>query len=164
MTRAAFTDVARDTLPSDQRAAIDAAIAVSRNAYAPYSNFRVGAAVLLADGSLVTGCNFENISYGLSLCAETVALATANAAGKLRDVVLIAVIADGELVGADAPAVIAPCGRCRQIIAEAAGVSGRDIEVLMLSRDGVTVRRAKISALLPLAFAREPDLDAVRTE
>lgn len=151
---AAITDHAREALPAAQRAAIDAAIAASRNAYSPYSRFRVGAAALLADGSLVTGCNFENLSYGLSLCAETVALASANAAGRLRDVVAIAVIAEGEIAGAEAPAVIAPCGRCRQIIAEAANVTGRDIEVLMLARDGATVRRAPISALLPLAFAR----------
>jgi cytidine deaminase len=157
MSSAVFTDVPRAALPPAQQATIDAALAVSRNAYAPYSNFRVGAAALLSDGSLITGCNFENISYGLSLCAETVALAAVNAAGRLRDVVLIAVIAEGAIAGADAPAVIAPCGRCRQIIAEAASVSGRDIEVLMLARDGNTVHRAKISALLPLAFTQERD-------
>ncbi len=155
MSATAITEVARDSLPLEHRAAIAAAIAVSRNAYAPYSGFRVGAAALLSDGSFITGCNFENISYGLSLCAETVALAAANSAGRLKDVVLVAVIAEGEIAGADAPAVIAPCGRCRQIIAEAAGVSGRDIEVLMLARNGVTVRCAKISTLLPLAFAGE---------
>jgi cytidine deaminase len=159
MTGSPFIDVPRDALPPEQRAAIAAAIAVSRNAHAPYSRFRVGAAALLADGSLITGCNFENISYGLSLCAETVALATANSAGKLGDVVLIAVIAEGDIAGVDAPPVIAPCGRCRQVIAEAAGISGRDIEVLMLARDGTTVRCAKISALLPLAFASQPAVD-----
>lgn len=147
----------RDHLPADQRAAIAAAIAVSRNAHAPYSHFRVGAAVLLADGGLISGCNFENISYGLSLCAETVALASANAAGRLRDVRLIAVVADGDIAGTKAPAVIAPCGRCRQIIAEAAGLSGHDIAVLMLAQDGVSVRCTTIRALLPLAFASGGD-------
>ena len=76
----------------DPKALIEAARAAARNAYAPYSNFAVGAAVLLSDGSVVTGANFENASYGLSLCAETVALATANAQGRLRDVVAIGVI------------------------------------------------------------------------
>ena len=156
MSGAGITDVPRASLAPGQEAAIAAAIAVSAHAHAPYSRFRVGAAALLSDGSLVTGCNFENLSYGLSLCAETVALASANAAGRLKDVVLVAVIADGEIAGAGAPAVIAPCGRCRQVLAEAAGVAGRDIEVLMLARDGQTVRRAKVSALLPLAFAGEP--------
>lgn len=156
MSGAGITDVPRASLAPGHEAAIAAAIAVSAHAHAPYSRFRVGAAALLSDGSLVTGCNFENLSYGLSLCAETVALASANAAGRLKDVVLVAVIADGEIAGAGAPAVIAPCGRCRQVLAEAAGVAGRDIEVLMLARDGQTVRRAKVSALLPLAFAGEP--------
>ena len=66
---------------------IAAARVAARHAHAPYSRFAVGAALLLTDGSIVTGTNFENASYGLSLCAETVALATANAAGRLRDVV-----------------------------------------------------------------------------
>ena len=73
-------------------ALIDAARAVSANAHAPYSGFGVGAAVLLSDGSIVTGCNFENASYGMTLCAEAVALATVNAQGKLREVREIAVI------------------------------------------------------------------------
>lgn len=150
-----IVDVARDSLSKAEQAAIDAAIAVSRNAHAPYSRFRVGAAALLSDGSLITGCNFENLSYGLSLCAETVALASANAAGRLADVIAVAVIAEGEIAGTEAPAVIAPCGRCRQIIVEASSVARRDIEVLMLHRDGERVRRARISALLPLAFAAE---------
>ena len=77
------------TTPADL---IAAARAAARHAHAPYSNFAVGAALLLADGGIVTGCNFENASYGLSLCAETVALATANAQGRLADVVEIGVI------------------------------------------------------------------------
>ena len=74
---------------TDPAALIAAAREAARHAHAPYSRFAVGAALLLADGSIVTGCNFENASYGLSLCAETVALATANAQGKLADVVLL---------------------------------------------------------------------------
>ena len=58
----------------------------AKNAHAPYSKYGVGAAVLMADGTVITGCNFENASYGLTLCAETVALGTANAAGRLKDV------------------------------------------------------------------------------
>ncbi|RYY42712.1 MAG: cytidine deaminase, partial [Sphingomonadales bacterium] len=71
---------------------IGEAIAAARHAHAPYSRFAVGAAVLLSDGQIVTGTNFENASYGLSLCAETVAIATASAAGRLRDIVAIGVI------------------------------------------------------------------------
>ena len=71
---------------------IDQARAAARNAHAPYSNFGVGAAVLLSDGQVVSGANFENASYGLSLCAETVAIATVNAQGRLADVVAIGVV------------------------------------------------------------------------
>ncbi len=71
---------------------IDAAREAAANAHAPYSRFAVGAALLLEDGTIVPGTNFENASYGLSLCAETVALAAANTAGRLRDVVAIGVI------------------------------------------------------------------------
>jgi len=131
-------------------AARDAAL----NAHAPYSRFGVGAAVLLSDDSVVTGTNFENASYGLSLCAETVALATANAQGRLRDVVAIAVIggpigADGRPKG-DKP--VGPCGRCRQVINEAAQMSKRDVVVWCAGAEGDAVERYLLSELLPHAF------------
>jgi cytidine deaminase len=132
---------------------IAAARAVSAYAHAPYSRFGVGAAVLLADGSIVTGCNFENASYGLTLCAETVALATVNAQGKLRDVREIAVIGgalrDGRISGSDP---VRPCGRCRQVIHEAAALSGVDVLVHCASADGAHVEAHAISELLPHAF------------
>jgi cytidine deaminase len=123
-------------------------------AHAPYSRFGVGAALLLDDGSVVTGTNFENASYGLSLCAETVALATANSEGKLRRVVEIGVIggmlgADGAIAGTDP---VRPCGRCRQILNEAAQLSGHDFIVHCASADGETVETHKLSDLLPHAF------------
>jgi cytidine deaminase len=135
------------------RVLIDAAAAAARNAHAPYSRFAVGAAVLLADGGIVVGTNFENASYGLSLCAETVALAAANVAGRLRDVVAIGVIggvmtADG--ISGDAP--VRPCGRCRQILNEAAQLGGRDIVVHCASADGARIERHLVSELLPFAF------------
>jgi cytidine deaminase len=135
------------------RVLIDAAAAAARNAHAPYSRFAVGAAVLLTDGTIVAGTNFENASYGLSLCAETVALASANVAGRLRDVVAIGVIggvmtADG--MRGDAP--VRPCGRCRQILNEAAQLGGRDIVVHCASADGATIERHLLSELLPYAF------------
>ena len=133
---------------------IAAARAAARNAHAPYSRFGVGAAVLLTDGSMVTGTNFENASYGLSLCAETVALATANAQGRLRDVVAIGVIgglmdADGKPTG-DKP--VGPCGRCRQVINEAAQMGRRDVVVWCAGAEGDAVERHLISELLPHAF------------
>ena len=133
---------------------IAAAKAATANAHAPYSRFGVGAALLLDDGRVVTGTNFENASYGLTLCAETVALARANCEGDLRRVVEIAVIggalqADGSIAGGDA---IYPCGRCRQMIHEAASLGGRDIIVHCSSADGAVVESHRMSALLPHAF------------
>lgn len=132
---------------------IAAARTAARHAHAPYSNFAVGAALLLADGSIVTGCNFENASYGLSLCAETVALATANAQGHLADVIEIGVIGgpivDGKPVGSDP---VGPCGRCRQVINEAAQIGGRDILIHCAGAEGGHIATYRLSELLPHAF------------
>jgi len=132
---------------------LDAAKAAAGNAHAPYSRFGVGAALLLADGAIVTGANFENASYGLSLCAETAALASANSAGRLRDVVAVAVtggaISPG---GIEGEAVVHPCGRCRQVLNEAAQMGGRDLPIFCASADGAMVRRYRLSELLPHAF------------
>ncbi|HMB29232.1 MAG TPA: cytidine deaminase, partial [Blastocatellia bacterium] len=94
-------------------------------ARAPYSNFKVGAAVECADGRTFTGCNIENSSYGATLCAEQVALAKAVSEGA-RGFVRIAVIADADLP-------IPPCGACRQVIFE---LCGREMEVVMAKLDG----------------------------
>ena len=132
---------------------ISAARAAAAHAYAPYSGFGVGAALLLSDGSIVTGCNFENASYGLSLCAETVAIASLNASGRLADVREVAVIGgaikDGELTGSNP---VRPCGRCRQILNEAAQLAQTDLVIHCASADGKTVERHLLSALLPHAF------------
>jgi cytidine deaminase len=123
-------------------AARDAAL----RAYAPYSNFHVGAAVLLTDGWVVTAANFENASYGLSLCAETVAMAKIANDDLLAEVVEIAVI------GGSGTDPVRPCGRCRQVLNEAAQIGGRDIIVHCSSGDGSTIERHMLSALLPHAF------------
>ncbi|WP_292997643.1 cytidine deaminase [Nevskia sp.] len=149
----ACTESLLDQLPETDRALIAAARAVAANAHAPYSKFHVGAAGRYASGETVVGANFENASFGLSLCAETVMIATASAQGRLRELTAVAIFADGDLDGADIGAFIAPCGRCRQILAEAVGLCGRDLDVLMMSMDGSNrVRRTTAKALLPLAF------------
>jgi cytidine deaminase len=132
---------------------IDAARQVAANAYAPYSGFGVGAAVLIEDGSIIAGCNFENASYGLSLCAETVALASVNTQGKLNQVRAVAVIG-GKLVNGSISGntVVYPCGRCRQVIFEAGQQSGCDIPVHSAAADGKTILTHKISVLLPHTF------------
>lgn len=132
---------------------VAAAREAALNAHAPYSGFGVGAALLLDDGEIISGCNFENASYGLTLCAETVAIATANAQGKLRQIREIAVIGgkliDGRITGVEP---VRPCGRCRQVINEAGGLSGTDIIVHCASADGSAVEHHKLSDLLPHAF------------
>ncbi len=138
----------------DEAALIAAARAAAVHAHAPYSRFAVGAALLLNDGTVVTGANVENASYGLSLCAETVAVATASAAGHLRDVVAIAVIggamdAAGRATGTTP---VTPCGRCRQVLNEAAGMSGRDLDVICAAAEGEAIERFRLSELLPRAF------------
>ena len=139
---------------ADIDALIERARAAARNAHAPYSRFAVGAAVLLTDGSVVTGANVENASYGLSLCAETVAIATASAAGRLRDVAAVAVIggamdADGRPTGS---VPVRPCGRCRQILNEAAQLGRRDFPVHCGAAEGGAVESYRVSVLLPDAF------------
>lgn len=139
-------------LPAIERKLMEHACAATERAYAPYSRFNVGAAILLIDNSIVTGSNFENISYGLSLCAETVAVATLNAMGKLSQMLQIGIACDGLLAGKDEVEIV-PCGRCRQVLSEAALVTKRDIEVLMMTGDMAAVRRVMLSKLLPLPFS-----------
>jgi cytidine deaminase len=127
--------------------------AAAAHAHAPYSRFGVGAAVLLNDGAIVVGTNFENASYGLSLCAETVALAQVNALGRLRDVVAVGVIG-GRIAGdgLEAAGPVRPCGRCRQVIHEAASLGGRPIVVYCADAAGGSVERHLSTDLLPHAF------------
>jgi cytidine deaminase len=111
-------------------------------AYAPYSNFHVGAALLTRDGRVYAGCNVENASYGLCNCAERTALFSAMADGcKPGDFVHLAVIADTE-------SPVSPCGACRQVMIE---LGGGDLTVTLASIRGA-VRRTTAADLLPGAF------------
>lgn len=109
-------------------------------AYAPYSNFRVGACALTSDGTLVTGANIENASYGLSMCAERVALFRAYAKGK-RNIVALAVSANTEEP-------ISPCGACRQVISELA----EGAKVYLANKDGSKIKVMTVEELLPYSF------------
>ena len=138
---------------TDRDALIDAARDAASRAYAPYSGFQVGAALLLKNGDVVTGANVENASYGLTLCAETVAVAkivNEGWIGELAEVAIIGGRPHGDaLLGADP---VNPCGRCRQILNEAAERSKTDILVHCASGDGKEVRTYRLSQLLPAAF------------
>jgi len=126
-----------------ERALIDAALEARTRSYAPYSKFHVGAALLLRDGRIVTGTNVENVSYGLTVCAERHAIAAAVGAGaKPGDVVSVAIVA---LAEGPTP----PCGACRQVLAE---FMSPDAHVLMHNlRDQQTVTQT-LGELLPSAF------------
>ncbi|MEI7035987.1 cytidine deaminase [Fulvimonas yonginensis] len=111
-------------------------------AYAPYSNFRVGAALLTRDGRRFTGCNVENAAYGLCNCAERTALFAAVAAGcRPGDFATLAVTAD-------TPGPVSPCGACRQVMAE---LCDEDMPVLLGNLAGA-VQETTVGALLPGSF------------
>ncbi|MAB46643.1 MAG: cytidine deaminase [Sphingomonadaceae bacterium] len=122
---------------------IDAARQAAQHSYSPYSKFPVGAALRFADGSIVTGTNIENASYGLALCAETVAVSKAMADGARGGLEAVAVTGPGAEP-------ITPCGRCRQVLNELAQLGGTDPEILCVGPD--EVRRLRLSDLLPHAF------------
>jgi len=130
---------AKGVMEHSDRELIDAARAVRENAYAPFSEFRVGAAIETEDGEVISGCNVESASYGLTVCAERVAIWKAISQGK-RKLKQIAVVADTEEL-------TPPCGVCRQIIWEFGG----DIPVILSNLKGKT-EVVQMKDLLPRAF------------
>ena len=128
---------------------LDAAKKVRERAYAPYSNFKVGAAIRAASGTVYCGCNVENVAYPEGTCAEAGAIAAMVAAGETR-------IAEA-LVVADSPLPVSPCGGCRQKLAE---FSGADVPITMTTVSGKT-QTMTMAQLLPGAFAQaHMDADA----
>jgi len=128
-------------ISDEQRAAlIQAALEVRERAYAPYSNYQVGAALLMEDGSIITGVNVENASYGLAICAERTAVGKAVAAG-YRTILAVAVATDN--AGS-------PCGACRQVLTEFAG----DVPVYLVDGEG-NGRDTTLYTLLPDHFGPE---------
>lgn len=117
---------------------IAAAVEARKPAYAPYSRFAVGAALVTASGRIFTGCNVENLSFGLTMCAERVALGAAVAAGE-RTFRAIAIVADTAVP-------VSPCGACRQVLAEFAP----DLEIHLATLRGERARFT-LSELLPRA-------------
>jgi cytidine deaminase len=127
-------------MPDDQ-SLIDAARAARDRAYAPYSNFRVGAALRTKSGKIILGCNIENATLGLTLCAERCAIFKAISDGE-REFEAIAVVCDTEIL-------TPPCGPCRQIIWEFCG----DIPVVLANLKG-KIERETARSLLPRPFDR----------
>lgn len=124
---------------SDQHKLVEAAKAARENAHAPYSNFRVGAALRAKSGRVYTGCNVENATYGLTVCAERVAIFKAVSEGE-RGFDAIAVVTETD-------GVTPPCGACRQLLWEFCG----DAEVILANLKGKT-ESTRMSALFPRPF------------
>lgn len=128
--------------PEIQQQLAEAAFAARLRAYAPYSKFLVGAAVLAEDGTITSGANVENASYGLTICAERVAVTAAVAAGA-RKLVAVAIATAGAA---------SPCGACRQVLAEFGGA----MDVLLVDADEPDkVRATTLDLLLPEQFHLE---------
>ena len=118
---------------------VDAARSAQEKAYAPYSNFRVGTALVGASGKVYIGCNVENASFGMTMCAEQGAISQAVVAGEKRFTHMALVT--------DSPNPESPCGACRQVLSEFAP----DLEILSVSNTGVE-QRWTMNELLPMAF------------
>lgn len=133
-------------MTTDQRQAlIDAALAARAHAHAPYSNFQVGAALLTTSGNIITGCNVENASYGLTICAERVAVGSAVAAGEKQFVAMAIATPGGHT----------PCGACRQVIAEFAP----ELPILLVDADHpAQVQETDLRTLLPSQFQFNPNV------
>ncbi len=128
-------------MPLDEpvrRALIAAAQEVRLRAYAPYSNYRVGAALLLPDGRIVTGCNVENATFGATICAERTAVVKAVSEGERHFVAVAVVTANGG----------SPCGICRQVLYEFAP----ELTVIMADEGGRIVHEGALYDLLPHGF------------
>ena len=130
-------------MPDIYEALLAQADEAASKAYAPYSGFHVGAALLTADGTVVQGSNVENVSYGLTNCAERTAIFTAVTAGH-KEFPAIAIVQGHAPAGAAEPCW--PCGACRQVLAEF------NPEMDVVFREGTGYRVTKLSELLPYSF------------
>jgi cytidine deaminase len=140
----------RAEVKSEWQSLIDACLEAMRNAYAPYSNFRVGAAVLLENGVIVSGNNQENAAYPSGLCAERVAFFAAGANYPGVRIVAAAVTASSANYLQGVP--VTPCGGCRQSMLEYELKQGSIIPLIMLSPSGEIILSGSIQQLLPLHF------------
>lgn len=131
---------------------IENAYSMCEKAYAPYSNFQVGATVLLSNGELISGNNQENLAYPSGLCAERVALFFAGANFPKESIEIIVIVAKGNLVPFDK--LLSPCGACRQVMLESEMRQDKAIRVLLVSQNGKTIVFNSVLDLLPFAFGK----------
>ncbi|MEX0288342.1 MAG: cytidine deaminase [Flavobacteriaceae bacterium] len=139
-----------EELPEEDQLLMKAAVQSRENAYAPYSKFKVGAAVRMANGELVLGNNQENASYPSGLCAERVAVFQAGAIYPEVAISTVAISAASNTFTTQRPA--APCGNCRQSIAEYEQRQKSPIRILMMGEEGKVFQCNSIADILPLGF------------
>lgn len=142
---------AYEELPEQDRLLIDAAKQATQQSYAPYSQFHVGAAALLEDGTTITGTNQENAAYPSGLCAERTALFYASSAHPDKAIVALAIAAHTKGEFTHNP--ISPCGACRQVMLEIEQRHGHPIRILLYGTEAVYVIEGGVSELLPLVFS-----------
>ncbi len=143
-------EYAYDELAPADRELTDRAWAMTHRSYAPYSRFHVGAAIRLADGTIVDGSNQENVAYPSGLCAERTAAFWAHANYPDQPFEAIAIAARGtDKLAVETP--VAPCGACRQVLLEYERLAGRGVRVLLCGRDRV-YELPSVESTLPMAF------------
>ena len=138
-----------DQLDAQDRKLADAAIAAIATSYAPYSNFNVGAAVLLEDGDVIQGSNQENAAYPSGICAERTALFYAGASRPDKAVVKIAIAAGQNGIICESP--VTPCGACRQVMVQSQLKGGHPIEIILVGSKKIW-KFAKVEDLRPFTF------------
>lgn len=129
---------------------VEQAYEIAQKAYAPYSNFHVGAALLMEDGSVITGNNQENAAFPSGTCAERTALFYAGANYPSKKIKKIVVVAKGDFVSPDS--ILSPCGSCRQVMLESESRQKEPIEVLLVSQNEKVIHLKSVVDLLPFAF------------
>jgi len=140
----------QEELPLDVQDLMNQAIGVRKNAYAPYSKFRVGAALLLDNGKIVLGSNQENAAYPSGLCAERVAIFQSGAVYPDAKIIKMAISAASDTNKTLSP--IPPCGGCRQSISEYEFKQNSPIEIYFMGESGEVYQSDSIKNLLPLSF------------
>lgn len=138
-----------DELSSDDRALVETAMEATDNSYSPYSKFRVGAAIKLADGKVIKGANQENAAFSITICAERSAIYAAQAQFPDQPIVCIAIAARNEDGFTHEP--VSPCGMCRQAMVEIEQKYSQPIHILLYGKKGIYVMDS-ISNLMPLSF------------
>ncbi len=139
-----------ESLQTVDKSVVNKAFEAMEKAYAPYSKFKVGAALLLEDGQIIQGNNQENIAYPSGLCAERVALFHAGAQFPGITVDLICIVAKGDLMPISQ--LLSPCGACRQVMLESENRQNKPIRIILVNQDNRTMCIDSVQNLLPFGF------------